>query len=496
MKKVFALLLALTLCLSVLAIGAFATGDYWCVSGTMNNWDPNSSDRLTDNGDGTYSITFPNMAANTYEFKFTKNGSWDGCLGGSFLGSGVEADVYSPGTNIEFTLTEASDVTIVLDTVNNKFTLTIGDEIAEAPAEILLHVTVPASWGATYVYVWTPEALGGWPGTYTETGDLSVVAAFAGMVINNGNGTQSWDITDIDLANQTEVWITVHEDGSYTLSYEAPAEEVPEAPIADGDTVKIYYPAGESYISATANDGGKKLLDATEDEAAVWTVAVDENGYYTFTCDGKYLTAGATGNALTLEEAASDYSLWTLEEAENGWYIKNVNASYYEKAQYVEYYSGFTTYGYNANYDSAYVYQFVQVEEPTPEPATIKINVIAEHWNAIYAYVWQPEALGSWPGTLVENGAFEVRNDFAGLVLHNGDGVQTADITDFDRTQTEIWIVVNEDNTFTVSYEAPVVDDPGTNPDGPTTGDAILPGILVLMLSVGGLVTLTSKKRD
>lgn len=152
-----------------------------------------------------------------------------------------------------------------------------------------------------------------------------------------------------------------------------PDAPAPEAPIADGDQFHIYYPAGESYITATANDTGKKLLDGTKEEAALWTVEVDENGYYTFLCDGKYLTSGETGNSLTLADAASDYSLWTLEAAENGWFIKSVNAAYNGKNQYLEYYSGFTTYGFNATNASVYTFQFeaVEIEDvPAPNPGT------------------------------------------------------------------------------------------------------------------------------
>ena len=330
---------------------------------------------------------------------------------------------------------------------------------------------------------------------------------------------------------------------------QAPAEEVPEAPIADGDTVKIYYPAGESYISATANDGGKKLLDATEDEAAVWTVAVDENGYYTFTCDGKYLTAGATGNALTLEEAASDYSLWTLEEAENGWYIKNVNASYYEKAQYVEYYSGFTTYGYNANYDSAYVYQFVQVEVEAPAEELVALLKFADadYWPAT-AGVCPTVIDGSGTYTLsIENitgtfgagldtvcmlyieveGGYEALKDYVlSNVIVTVDGEQIEVNQDFVWTYEsvdgnyqpngnyciEIYnifgysgagygaaidpaVFADESLSITFTLTAPSVEpEPDPEPN-PGTGDAIFAVLSILAASGMGITAVVSKKK-
>lgn len=60
----------------------------------------------------------------------------------------------------------------------------------------------------------------------------------------------------------------------------------------------------------------------------MFTVSVDANGSYTFLQGGKYLTAGATGNSLSLADTPSDYSLWTLEATDGGFFIRSVNAQY------------------------------------------------------------------------------------------------------------------------------------------------------------------------
>ena len=143
----------------------------------------------------------------------------------------------------------------------------------------------------------------------------------------------------------------------YTFQFFVVTEEGGDASIGDGSEVKIYYPDGDNYITGTAS--GNKLAAGTEDEAAVWTLSIDENGYYTFICNGKYLTAGETGNSLTLADAPSAYSLWELVECEGGYYIKNVNAAYNGNAQYLEYYNGFTTYGFNDT--KVNIYTFVLV---------------------------------------------------------------------------------------------------------------------------------------
>lgn len=142
--------------------------------------------------------------------------------------------------------------------------------------------------------------------------------------------------------------------------------------IANGDKVVIYYP--DSSLALSGEDDGKKVIgveatldgtNLTSPDAAIMDVVVDENGYYTFICDGKYLTAGETGNSLTWAAEPSDFSLWVLEATEGGYYIKNANAAYNDKAQYMEYYSNFTTYGFNDTKTNIYLFQFFVVTEET-----------------------------------------------------------------------------------------------------------------------------------
>ncbi len=106
------------------------------------------------------------------------------------------------------------------------------------------------------------------------------------------------------------------------------------------DKVTIYYPTDDCYMSGTAS--GSKLAAGSAQE---FVVVVNGSNYEFVTAEGKYLTSGATGNSLTLTAESGTYTLWTLEETTNGWYIKNVNAAYNGSAQYLEFWTGFTTYG-------------------------------------------------------------------------------------------------------------------------------------------------------
>jgi hypothetical protein len=128
---------------------------------------------------------------------------------------------------------------------------------------------------------------------------------------------------------------------------------LPGAPV-NGDKVHIFLPEKNLALGYNPDSAKPQRMEAvagtvtdgalTAEGAGVFNVIVNKDGTYTFMCGGKYLTTGETGNSLSLEYDPSDYSIWTLEDAGNGnFYIKS-NAVYGGNAQYLEYYSGFTTY--------------------------------------------------------------------------------------------------------------------------------------------------------
>ena len=237
MKKLFATVLALVLCLSVLGIAAMAAPTLSTVSvtGTHNEWKPEAeAGRMELVSENVYKITFTAWEAGDHEFKFTANGNWDDLnLGGTYMGSGVSADAYWNSGNIKLTLTEAQDVTIVLDLTafdfdtkqGAKFTVTVGTQIDDPVPNIKIHVVAPADWTDVYVYSFNPQSAGNWPGTKVEN-FLEIPAAFEGLVVSNGAGVQTVDIKDVDLT-KSEVWILLGDADdsgklSYTLSYTDP----------------------------------------------------------------------------------------------------------------------------------------------------------------------------------------------------------------------------------------------------------------------------------
>ena len=231
-------------------------------------------------------------------------------------------------------------------------------------------------------YTWTAACSGG---TFTFAGQDTDTVTFSG------------NSTPTSGENRFRAYKNSTVTGKYSSSYPchftlykydaAPAPDpTPDtlrltqvSELKDGMEVVFYYPEGKTAISGTAD--GKKLaaaetaqttdgLTVAKDAGTVFTVSVDANGSYTFLQGGKYLTAGATGNSLSLADAPSDYSLWTLEATDGGFFIRSVNAQYNGNAQYVEFYNGFTVYGMNANKKNIYTFQLFTPAQGKTDPVT------------------------------------------------------------------------------------------------------------------------------
>ena len=212
--------------------------------------------------------------------------------------------------------------------------------------------------------------------------------------------------------------------------------------LKDGDEVVIYLPSSKKAVSTQAS--GNRLAAAnasvtdgilsTDAENVVFTVETENGETFRFKAEDKYLTSGATGNSLTLESEAGQYSQWTLEDADNGSFIKNTAAQYNGNPQYIEYYnSNFTTYGKNSYANEAiYTFQFYYAPEGavTPEPgAPIKdgdqVVIYAPEYN---------KALSS-----EKAGFYNVGTD----ITIGPDGAVTG------YTDADIWTVVaNDDGTY------------------------------------------------
>ncbi|WP_458459462.1 CehA/McbA family metallohydrolase [Pseudobutyrivibrio sp.] len=154
----------------------------------------------------------------------------------------------------------------------------------------------------------------------------------------------------------------------------------------DGDEVVVYYPGSSKVMTAEENNGKLKEADATISEdgtletkgtgAVVLKVALDDNGNYSFkTADDKYLTIDLvekesngktkTYANLTFKDTLTDNGLWTevaADDTNSGkYYLKNAFAKVGSSQQALEYYSGFSAYGFKE--DAIYAFNFYALAE-------------------------------------------------------------------------------------------------------------------------------------
>ncbi len=200
------------------------------------------------------------------------------------------------------------------------------------------------------------------------------------------NGGVSPEPSDWALVYNAEVVIGEAE-GAYIGSLVDPNT------LETGDRVLIYYPASNTFISNVAS--GSRLAPSedvstgeadgvsqagTDDITAVFTVEKHADGSVSFLdADGKYMTSGASGNAMSMEEALSDCARWTFVATDNGWYVHNEGANYMGNYnQYLEYYYGFTTYGLGAG-GALYTFNFYKLGESTVPTITTQIAATSKN---------------------------------------------------------------------------------------------------------------------
>ncbi len=152
----------------------------------------------------------------------------------------------------------------------------------------------------------------------------------------------------------------------------------------------------------------------------------------------------------------------------------------------------------DGSYTLAYEAPVGEEPEPPAPPApevNILVNIVAPaDWAEVYAYVWNPELLGGWGGTKVENGQIAINAAFEGMVIHNGNGAQSWDIKDIDLTKGEVWITVNADGSYALAYEAPS-EGGDVEPVLPGTGDNMVIVFVVMMMAAACVITLASHKK-
>ena len=263
----------------------------------------------------------------------------------------------------------------------------------------------------------------------------------------NGNHNQA-----LEYYNGFTTYGVKTDNAQYKFDFYAEPEVVNTDPVSGlktGDKVAIFNDGNNKALTATASGTKLAAADATlntegklsGEGIALLTVTVDDEGKILFTADGKYLTSGETGGSLSFTEESSDYSLWVIEDAGEGlFFLKNANAAYNGSAQYLEYYSTFTTYGKKATADSkAYAMSFRQIAESgTPEDPTGETYGLASTLADGDTVILYNAKNGVAIGNTISS------HKVSGVSLTPVDGVITT-----DKTAVAWKVTVNADGTYT-----------------------------------------------
>ncbi len=305
---------------------------------------------------------------------------------------------------------------------------------AEAPAMVPVAVHVPEGWEAPSLWAWADDgtnAFAAWPGeeleALAEGWFYTYVPEFVENVIVSAN-------QDTDNAVQTdalavkagqEVWITVAEDLTAEISYEAQLRtEIPE--YVQRFVVHAYVPLSWK----TANLWAWSAPDGTNAFESWPGKEMKEGQDGWFTCKApvwvnSLIVSGNDGDVQTEDIAIEGKELWL------------------------------TVYK-DLRFDIRY-------EDPNKavEDVTVHVQVPAD-WAEPCCWAWSApdgtNAFAAWPGeALVQEGdwyTIQVPGWINSVIINaNGGTVQTTDLS--VETGKELWITVENAETAQVAYEAP-----------------------------------------
>lgn len=364
---------------------------------------------------------------------------------------------------------------------------------AEDSEMIPVLVKVPEGWDAPNLWAWADDgtnAFAAWPGeemeAWTEGWYYIYVPSFVQNVIVNANqGTDAAVQTDgIVVEAGKEVWITVAEDNTATVSYEAQLRgELPA--YVEKFVVHAYVPLSWKTVNMWAwlDPDGTNAFEA-------WPGALmkeGEDGWFTGkapTWVNRLIINGNEGTVQTEDITIEGKELWI---------------TVYE----------------DLTYDLSY-------EDPNKAVPNITVHAqVPADWSAPSCWAWSApdgtNAFSAWPGeALTQDGdwyTIEVPGWINSVIINANEGsVQTTDLS--VEAGKDIWVVVTDPETATVTYEEPAgapapvetevpatetptepaaTEAPTEEPESSNTG--LIVGIVVAVAVIGGGAAIVLKKK-
>lgn len=362
---------------------------------------------------------------------------------------------------------------------------------AEDSERIPILVKVPEGWDAPNCWAWADDgtnAFAAWPGealeAWTEGWYYIYVPSYVQNIIVNANqGTDTAVQTDTILVEAgKEAWISVAQDTTATVSYEAQLRgDIPE--YVEKFTVHAYVPLSWKTVNmwAWSAPDGTNAFESWPGGA----MTEGEDGWFTGkapTWINSLIINGNEGSVQTEDITVEGKELWI---------------TVYE----------------DLTYELSY-------EDPNKAVPNIKIHAqVPADWEDPCCWAWSApdgtNAFSAWPGeALTQDGdwyTIEVPGWINSVIINAKEGgIQTSDLS--VEAGKDVWVVVTDPDHATVSYEEPaeIKPDPtqASTAPAPTTatekptekgGDStgIIIGIVAAVVVIGGglAVVLTKKKK-
>lgn len=295
-------------------------------------------------------------------------------------------------------------------------------------------VKVPEGWDAPNLWAWADDgtnAFAAWPGEaleeLTEGWYYIWVPNFVQNVIVNANQSADSPVQTEGIAVEAgkEVWITVAEDATAEVSYEAQMRgEIPA--YVEKFVVHAYVPLSWKTVNmwAWSAPDGTNAFEAWPGEAMV----EGEDGWFTAkapTWINSLIINGNEGAVQTEDISVEGKELWV---------------TIYE----------------DLTYELGY-------EDPNKAVPNVTVHVqVPADWSAPCCWAWSApdgtNAFSAWPGeALSQDGdwyTIEVPGWINSVIINANEGtVQTTDLS--VETGKDIWVVVADPENAAVSYEEP-----------------------------------------
>ncbi len=253
---------------------------------------------------------------------------------------------------------------------------------------LTLYCWTPRNWGCCYVYAWDSDGnavAGSWPGTeMNSVGNrlwcMEIPASAVGVVFNDGFGGHDSQTDDLCLPTDDRNMFVVQEETWEALSYYDPDWDLESlALVGDGlPGIPVWYPdAPEGNMTRISAYVYEKIIEVPSSTSMNFKIAGND-------CwDDQWIFGSSSsielGQMIELDRAAGSQDMM-------------LNIDYPCTLKFTVDLSPIPEGGKAT----------LLVEDLTPIVYRKVTVIVPDDWQSVFAYTWDPEILGTYPGTILE----------------------------------------------------------------------------------------------